>query len=397
MRGLSTRPPRLALPLLLSAVLSTATVALHLISEPNSSSPPILPAFFATYSVYYLIRYLQRCVVIKHESLAGGDAWPVTQLFPGKHEHVAHPLVALLAIVEPLAFAQDLLPQKSVAEMRWPADGPAMALMVVYVLGLVANGVVLLQACRVILLEDNVRCAEAHDNYCTKCQVKERELATQATLPTHPAVHPNYILGPIVILTNTLLHAMQINLKSYDPRIRAVLSVLPALALLHSSYFFLRIRRAAREKAAAWPSTPIVRGRRWQRVLYLMGHNIFLGVYATGIGFALANEDARHALALMACLVGLAGLHYVAFITGLNMDRTEMRARCAHEGHAWKCMRWCSLQQDQEAGTPARPADEDVESGQASLDAFSKSMAPELRLLLGEVGRLREEKRVLQE
>jgi hypothetical protein len=242
-----------------------------------------------------------------------------------------------------------------------------MALIVVYVLALVANGVVLLQACRVVRVEDTVRCAEAHDNYCTKCQVKERELATQAALPTHPVVHPNYILGPIVVLAITLLHTMQITINSYDWRIRAALSVLPALALLHSSYFLLRIRHAAWEKAAAWPSTPIVPGRRWQRVLYLMGHNIFLAVYATGIAFALVNEDARRALVLMACLVGLTVLHYVAFITGLNMDQMEMRARCAHEGHAWKCMRWCSS---------------------------SKEMAPELRLLLG---RLLEEKRILQE
>jgi hypothetical protein len=84
-------------------------MALHMIVNPTVSSLPIYSVLVTACSIYYLVRYTQRCVVIRREVLAGRDGWPTVQLFPGKLEHVTHPTLALLSLILSLGFSRDVL------------------------------------------------------------------------------------------------------------------------------------------------------------------------------------------------------------------------------------------------------------------------------------------------
>jgi hypothetical protein len=76
-------------------------MALHMIVNPTVSSLPIYSVLVTACSIYYLVRYTQRCVVIRREVLADRDGWPTV--------HVAHPTLALLSLILSLGFSRDVL------------------------------------------------------------------------------------------------------------------------------------------------------------------------------------------------------------------------------------------------------------------------------------------------
>jgi hypothetical protein len=366
MRGLSTGPPRLALPLLLLAILSSVTAVLRVVVEPtfeSLDSLPFIPAMTAVYSGYYLVRYLRRRAEIKCEILAGGDAWPVAQLFPGPREHPVHPQLALLSLICNIFSFQDM--PKTVVNMRWPTDIFTIALIASYVIGLVANGVVLIQARHVVRAEDNVRCAEAHAMQCSRCSALPGQVIT---LPTRPALHPTHVLIPTIALTAALLYTMQAPLNAYGPRVFTACAALPAFALLYHIYLLLRIQTAARRQAATWPAVPIIPGKM---MVYLAGHIVLCEFYLVGamVVLKLAYGEVREAPMPALCLGALVLVHFAGAAAGLQMAQVQVRARCEREGHAWKCTRWCSVPQNQEASGQAALTDSKMASEKVCLPA----------------------------
>jgi hypothetical protein len=361
MRGLSTEPPRLALPLLLLAILSTVTTVLHVVIEPTFESLPFIPATTAVYSGYYLVRYLRRRAEVKREMLAGGDAWPVAQLFPGPSEHPLYPRLALISLIYNILSLHDM--PKDVVNMRRPTDISTIALIASYVMGLVANGVVLIQARHVVRAEDNVRCAEAHAMQCSRCSALPGQLIT---LPTQPALHPTHVLIPAIALTAALLYTMQAPLTTYGPRVFTAWAALPAFALLYQIYLLLRIQTTARRQAATGPAVPIVPGKM---MVYLAGHIVLCEFYLVGVMvvFKLAYGEVREAPMPALCLGALVLVHFAGAAAGLQMAKLQVRARCEREGHAWKCTRWCSVPQDQQAGAQVAFADGKMESEKVCL------------------------------
>jgi hypothetical protein len=363
MRGLSTEPPRLALPLLLLAIFSTATVVLHVVVQPTFESPPFTTAMTAVYSGYYFVRYLRRRAEVEREMLAGGDAWPVARLFPGPSEHPVHPQLALLSLICNIFSLQDM--PKTVVNMRWPTDIFTIALIASYVIGLVANGVVLIQARHVVRAEDNVRCAEAHAMQCSRCSALPGQVIT---LPTRPALHPTHVLIPTIALTAALLYTMQAPLTAYGPRVFTAWAALPAFALLYQIYLLLRIQTTARRQAATWPAVPIVPEKM---MVYLAGHIVLCEFYLVGamVVFKSAYEEVREAPMPALCLGVLVLVHFAGAAAGLQMAQVQVRAWCKREGHAWKCTRWCSVPQDQAARGQAAPADSKMASEKVRLPA----------------------------
>jgi hypothetical protein len=386
MRGLSTGPPRLALPLLLLAILSTVTAVLHVVVEPtfeSLDSLPFIPAMTAVYSGDYLVRYLRRRAEVKREMLAGGDAWPVAQLFPGPREHPLHPQLALLSLLYNILSFQDM--PKDVVNMRWLTNISTIALIASYVMGLVANGVVLIQARHVVRAEDNVRCAEAHAMQCSRCSALPGQLVTlptQPTLhPTQPALHPTHVLIPTIALTAALLYTMQAPLNAYGPRVFTAWAALPAFALLYHIYLLLRIQTAARRQAAAWPAVSIVPVKV---MVYLAGHIVLCWIYLVGaiVVLKLAAGEVREAPMPVLCLGALVLVHFAGAAAGLQMAKVQVRARCEREGHAWKCTRWCSVPQVQAASGQAALADSKMASEKVCLPADHRRMC----MLMNSIG-----------
>jgi hypothetical protein len=167
-RGLTSTPPRLGVPLLLSTALWTTVIILHffVVGAPAYSyASMIWQAFVATGSAYYLLRYFQRHAAINCAVLAGGDAWPVVPLFPGRVKHSFAEATGYGLFYMSISHSYIIL-KKRILSMWWPEGSASIVLVGAYILGLVASAVVYMQAQYVRKAEGNVLCAEAHEMQC---------------------------------------------------------------------------------------------------------------------------------------------------------------------------------------------------------------------------------------
>jgi hypothetical protein len=356
MHGLSTEPPCIAPWLVLWAILSAAAVVLNVIVEPWV---PLMffPASAASCSMYYLVRYAQRRSAIKREPFAGGDAWPAAQLFPGPREHTNLYDGAIAALQGNII----LLPAKMVSvrmqRIHQPGNVLASAYTASYVLGVAVNLVILYQARRILRAEDNVRCAEAHAMKCWKCQFKQNEPdAAQYGLPTFLNIRPTSLLIAATAFTLVLLYTIEGPLRSRG--LPAALSVIPALGLIHHAYFLNRIWRADPSPS---PATAILSG---SVLPWYLGHFLCVFLYLGAFVAVLLDgpESVQEAPVPAVCVAALLVIHTMAVVVGLFASLTESRVRCEGEGgsHAWTCMRYCNISQEQAKDADAQ---EDVVEG----------------------------------
>jgi hypothetical protein len=346
MRGLATDPPGLGSPLLLLVISAMATLVLHLMSESIHPGLVVLPCV-ALNSSYYLVRYFQRRGIIQRDAVAGGDAWPVAQLFPGKAEHTYYPSAAFLGLAYSVLFSDNILPSKNISDMRWPEDGVSIALVVAYFLGLAANAVVLIQARHVCKVEDNVTCATGHEMRCERCTVEQAALdKPQDPPPTYPRVLDalSKSLTVSAIQCGTLLAV-----TPSSPGVLWALVAAAGLTIAHRLVFILCAMRPV-----DWPMTRVFPSKSRYMAFHIGNVVIFcLSIFAAM--FAVRDErlawtaGALARMVLVAQLVPIASNAYV-FIQSMEAARAEARAACLREGHRWKCMRWCSVAQDAEMG-----------------------------------------------
>lgn len=369
MRGLTIMPPRLGFPLLLSTILSIATVDFHFLAKPSSIPMlPFIPAYIAANSGYFLVRYLQRCVALKRAGLAGGDTWPTVPLFPGKIERVCYPVFAFAGFWAPIMYNGSILPKKSVTNMQWPEDGMNLALVTAYYLGLAVSLIVSIQLRRVRKAEDKVLCEVAHEMHCRRCSVAQAALGEPQDLlftNIHHRVADTLAMSMILSLTLCCTIFM---LAPAKPDILWALIAAAAVTAGHRLFFLVRAKFAG---PVDWPSARLFRSTA-TRMSFHLGNflavelPLFLAIYVLSDDRLAWSTGALARVVLIAELLALA-INFVALIFGLMMSRAETRAICMREGHRWKCARYCSFVQDLETSA----ADRSDEGEKGVIDDFN--------------------------
>jgi hypothetical protein len=352
MSNVDSHPPRLAPALTLSGL--GALGLLGFMIELGLGFFVFAPIMNLMHSAYYLYRLSQRHSVLIVDQ-AASDAWPYTVLFPGKQEREQYAGGASFITLAYISFGFSIA--KIIFGNEVNASQPQVTTIIIfgslYVAQCIACFVVSAQASRVLKKENQAMCMRSHVWTCLRCRVEESKAEEVVLLPPLAVRHPRigFTLATSTTLSIALICLMYNQQWTGEMVVFYMAVGQLTLAILHHTYFggrLLRIRHI-RRSGEVWPSTPMFPGL-FEATTYIIS-TIVLWELNIAIAFVVfmtlrelgsfTDNSVQSVLIVALCLLEIFVLGQGA-LEACRLGRAEKKARCAKEGHSWKCSRLCS-------------------------------------------------------